>query len=42
MSEETKLLLGLAEVLFLPFILILFNFIWNKIENFIEKRRNKK
>lgn len=42
MSEEIKLLLGLAGVLLLPFILILFNFIWNKVENFIEKRRNKK
>ena len=42
MSEETKLLLGLTGVLFLPFILILFNFIWNKVEDFIEKRRNKK
>lgn len=42
MSEETKLLLGLAGIIFLPFILMLFNFIWDKIENFIEKRRNKK
>lgn len=42
MSEEIKLLLSLAGVLFLPFILILFNFIWNKVEDFIEKRRKKK
>lgn len=42
MSEGTKLMLGLAGIIFLPFILMLFNFIWDKIENFIEKRRNKK
>ena len=42
MSEETKLMLGLAGIIFLPFILMLFNFIWNKVEDFIEKRRKKK
>lgn len=42
MSEETKLMLGLAGIIFLPFILMLFNFVWNKVEDFIEKRRKKK
>ena len=42
MSEGTKLMLGLAGIIFLPFILMLFNFIWNKVEDFIEKRRKKK